>query len=42
MYIRVFAKKPSPFRRSTGAASTRRRSERQSYALMEEEIKRAA
>jgi hypothetical protein len=38
IYIRVFAKKPSHFRRSTGAASRRRRSKRQSYGLMEEEI----
>jgi hypothetical protein len=38
MYIRVFAKKPSHFRRSTGPASRRRRPKRQSYGLMEEEI----
>jgi hypothetical protein len=38
MYIRFLAKKPSHFRRSTGDASRRRRSKRQSYGLMEEEI----
>jgi len=38
MYIRFLAKKPSNFRRSTRDASRRRRSKRQSYGLMEEEI----
>jgi len=38
MYIRVFAKKPPHFWRSTGPASRRIRSKRQWYGLIEDEI----